>query len=284
MGVVGIAKNVHVEAWNQAKEVLPELELNEIIDNIGLVVRKEKTVKEVSKLFADRYKEPVEVYEKAFLNVLVQEGIKVIPDQKLNEVVGEEFANKIIEAGKQISENFKKYSKGELKVSELIENLKPQLTDIVFDVLDAHGYDKKQLVALQDAFMQANWLMVSEIAFTEVYKNTSWDAARFEVCAHKYCDLSEYGYGVSLMNDCKYGHAIHDGVISLTLLKCGTFPDPDADNLLFSKSNKWWRRPNVFSKKNCNMCIRRCRNGKSKCISSGKCSNAGSTHDRNARS
>lgn len=61
------------------------------------------------------------------------------------------------------------------------------------------------------------------------HKNTSWDAARFEVCAHKYCDLSEYGYGVSLMNDCKYGHAIHDGVMSLTLLKCGTFPDPDAD-------------------------------------------------------
>ena len=61
------------------------------------------------------------------------------------------------------------------------------------------------------------------------HKNTSWDAARFEVCAHKYCDLSEYGYGVSLLNDCKYGHAIHDGVMSLTMLKCGTFPDPDAD-------------------------------------------------------
>ncbi|MCH5171010.1 MAG: alpha-mannosidase [Oscillospiraceae bacterium] len=61
------------------------------------------------------------------------------------------------------------------------------------------------------------------------HKNTSWDAARFEVCAHKYCDLSEYGYGVSLLNDCKYGHAIHDGVMTLTLLKCGTFPDPMAD-------------------------------------------------------
>lgn len=61
------------------------------------------------------------------------------------------------------------------------------------------------------------------------HKNTSWDAARFEVCAHKYCDLSEYGYGVSLLNDCKYGHAIYDGVMSLTLIKCGTFPDPEAD-------------------------------------------------------
>ena len=61
------------------------------------------------------------------------------------------------------------------------------------------------------------------------HKNTSWDAARFEVCAHKYCDLSEYGYGVSLLNDCKYGHAVHNGVMSLTLIKSGTFPDPNAD-------------------------------------------------------
>ena len=48
-------------------------------------------------------------------------------------------------------------------------------------------------------------------------------------CAHKYADLSEYGYGVSLLNDCKYGYDIHDGVMRLTLLKCATYPNPDAD-------------------------------------------------------
>lgn len=61
------------------------------------------------------------------------------------------------------------------------------------------------------------------------HENTSWDAAKFEVCAHKYADLSEYGYGVSLLNDCKYGYDIHDGVMRLTLLKCATYPNPDAD-------------------------------------------------------
>lgn len=59
--------------------------------------------------------------------------------------------------------------------------------------------------------------------------NTSWDAAKFEVCAHKYCDLSEYDYGVALLNDCKYGHDIHDGIIRLTLLKSATYPNPSAD-------------------------------------------------------
>ncbi len=61
------------------------------------------------------------------------------------------------------------------------------------------------------------------------HTNTSWDAAKFEVCAHKYCDLSEYGYGVAMLNDCKYGHDIHDGVMRLTLLKCATYPNVDAD-------------------------------------------------------
>ncbi|GHU79323.1 alpha-mannosidase [Clostridia bacterium] len=61
------------------------------------------------------------------------------------------------------------------------------------------------------------------------HTNTSWDAAQFEVCAQKFADLSEYGYGVSLLNDCKYGYDIHDGDIRLTLLKCATYPNVDAD-------------------------------------------------------
>ena len=43
--------------------------------------------------------------------------------------------------------------------------------------------------------------------------NTSWEQARFETVAHKWVDLSERGYGVSLMNDCKYGHDIKDNVM-----------------------------------------------------------------------
>ena len=59
--------------------------------------------------------------------------------------------------------------------------------------------------------------------------NTSWDIAQFEVCGHKWADLSEDGYGVSLMNDCKYGYDIKDGHMRLTLLRSGTVPNPAAD-------------------------------------------------------
>jgi len=61
------------------------------------------------------------------------------------------------------------------------------------------------------------------------HANTSWDVARFEVCAHKWADLSEPGYGVALLNDGKYGYDISDNVIRLSLLRASTWPDPEAD-------------------------------------------------------
>lgn len=63
----------------------------------------------------------------------------------------------------------------------------------------------------------------------DTHWNTSWDIAKFEVCAHKWADLSEDGYGVSLLNDCKYGYDIKEGRMRLTLLRCGTIPNPEAD-------------------------------------------------------
>ncbi len=61
------------------------------------------------------------------------------------------------------------------------------------------------------------------------HKNTSWDEARFEVCAHKWVDVSEADYGVSLLNDAKYGHDISEGLMRITLLKATCYPNPDAD-------------------------------------------------------
>ena len=62
--------------------------------------------------------------------------------------------------------------------------------------------------------------------------NTSWDYARFEVCAHKWADISEDNYGVSLLNDCKYGHDIKDSVMRLTLIKSAIKPNVDTDRVI----------------------------------------------------
>ena len=72
-----------------------------------------------------------------------------------------------------------------------------------------------------------------EIQFGHVERsthvNTSWDQARFEVCAHRWADLGEPGYGVALLNDCKYGYDIQGSVMRLSLLRAPTHPDPAAD-------------------------------------------------------
>lgn len=59
--------------------------------------------------------------------------------------------------------------------------------------------------------------------------NTSWDMARFEVVAHRWADLSDVNFGVALLNDSKYGHAVHGNVMRLSLLRSSTSPDPQAD-------------------------------------------------------
>lgn len=53
--------------------------------------------------------------------------------------------------------------------------------------------------------------------------------AKFEVCCHKWADLSEYGYGVSILNDSKYGFATCGNVMRLSLLRAPKAPDAHAD-------------------------------------------------------
>lgn len=61
------------------------------------------------------------------------------------------------------------------------------------------------------------------------HRNTSWDAARFEVSAHRFADLSEPGYGAALLNDGRYGHGARENTLGISLLRSPMYPDPFAD-------------------------------------------------------
>ncbi|GAA1365862.1 alpha-mannosidase [Streptomyces beijiangensis] len=81
----------------------------------------------------------------------------------------------------------------------------------------------------------------AEIQFGHVHRpthaNTSWDAARFEICAHRWLRVAEPGYGVAVLNDSTYGHDVtrtpHEGglgtTVRLTLLRAPHSPDPRTD-------------------------------------------------------
>ncbi|HET6293789.1 MAG TPA: glycoside hydrolase family 38 C-terminal domain-containing protein [Kribbella sp.] len=74
--------------------------------------------------------------------------------------------------------------------------------------------------------------------FRPTHQNTSWDAAKFEIAAHRWVHVGEPGYGVAVVNDSTYGHDINrtareDGgtttTIRTSLIRAPRFPDPHTD-------------------------------------------------------
>ncbi len=59
--------------------------------------------------------------------------------------------------------------------------------------------------------------------------NTLLDLAKYEVPGHKWVDLSEHGFGVALLTDCKYGFSTFGDTMRISLLRATSNPDPKAD-------------------------------------------------------
>lgn len=118
--------------------------------------------------------------------------------------------------------------------SELVQTvwLYSKLDRIDFET-EIDWYEQHQLLKVFFPINVHTNKAVYDIQFGNVgrttHQNTSWDSAKFEVCAHKWADVSDGNYGVSIMNDCKYGYSCIGSELSLTLLKCGTYPNTVAD-------------------------------------------------------
>lgn len=71
----------------------------------------------------------------------------------------------------------------------------------------------------------------TQFGFVErpTHTNTSWDAAKFEVCGHKWADLSEPNLGIAVLSDCKYGWTARGGMLMLSLLRSPKAPDAECD-------------------------------------------------------
>ncbi|KAI9306871.1 galactose mutarotase-like domain-containing protein [Cunninghamella echinulata] len=86
--------------------------------------------------------------------------------------------------------------------------------------------------------VEFNWDIISDFATYDIqygaikrptHFNTTLDSARFEVCGHKFADLSDANYGIALLNNCKYGYATHGKSQRLSLLRSPKNPDDHAD-------------------------------------------------------
>ncbi|HEY3549181.1 MAG TPA: glycoside hydrolase family 38 C-terminal domain-containing protein [Propionicimonas sp.] len=120
-------------------------------------------------------------------------------------------------------------------------SLRPEsaAVDLVFDI-DWHERQKLLKLAFPAAVHADRFAAETQFGhvFRPTHTNTSWDAARFEVCAHRWVHAGEPGFGVGVANDSTYGHDVRRirtprgdeaTVIRLSLLRAPTFPDPEAD-------------------------------------------------------
>lgn len=78
------------------------------------------------------------------------------------------------------------------------------------------------------------------------YANNSYEKAMFEVCAHKWADLSQGDMGMSIINDCKYGYDIDKNTMRITLMRAPILPDATADKGIssfrygiYAHENRW---------------------------------------------
>ena len=56
--------------------------------------------------------------------------------------------------------------------------------------------------------------------------STTWDAAKFEVCAHRYVDVAEPDFGVAVLNNGRYGHGLFGGAVRVSLARAAKYPGP----------------------------------------------------------
>ncbi|CAI2163478.1 3771_t:CDS:10 [Funneliformis geosporum] len=186
------------------------------------------------------------------VEVPVCEGVDKLPQVSVDEKTGFILVNDVVGIGAQgidlgIPTNFsphgmgreaelgtvKIFETGPLKASLLLES-KITATSTLRQVISLSAVSSRI-----DFDTTVNWdenrqfLATYETQFGFIQRpthyNTTWDSAKFEVCGHKFADLSEYGYGVALLNDCKYGYAVHGNVMRLSLLRSPKAPDAHCD-------------------------------------------------------
>ena len=78
------------------------------------------------------------------------------------------------------------------------------------------------------------------------HRNTHQDMARFEVCGHRFADLSEGDYGAAVLSDSKYGWDVYGGCLGLSLIKSAIAPDKNADQGLHEFTYSLYPHPGTF--------------------------------------
>ena len=123
----------------------------------------------------------------------------------------------------------KNINKSLVKQNVIIYN---ELDRIDFDTFINWNEQEKLLKVGFDVDVKAQ-KFTRDIAYATIessnYRHNPYDKAKFEVSAHNFIDMSEDNYGVTILNDCKYGYEVDKQRMIITLLKAPMNPDPKSD-------------------------------------------------------
>ena len=106
-------------------------------------------------------------------------------------------------------------------------------SDLVRFVLDADWWEDHTMMKVAFPVSVHDSVATYEIPYGTITRSTgmqnSWDSAKVEVSAQRWADLSQDDFGVSLLNNSKYGYDIKGNILRLSMLRSPKWPDPTAD-------------------------------------------------------
>lgn len=134
-----------------------------------------------------------------------------------------------VDAGFAVRENIYKYNKSSITQKVILTAGKPVVDFVtIVDWQETHRMlraDFRPSVFAKE--------VTCEIQMGNLKRSTGdqtkHEKAQFEICAHKWIDLSEGGFGLSVLSEAKYGWRVKEGLISMNLLRSPMYPAADAD-------------------------------------------------------
>lgn len=237
--VFSAAKQGNAVAMEKARAKLPKLEVNELISTVMSVwnakENRQEAALKAAKQLARKYQKPMEVYLNAFAVFTIKKGLQNFKYQDIPKLGTEEFAQKIVDAAKNVEKAVADYCHGNLKEEDFIICLgQTGVLEVRDDFLQAAGLapddvkEKVQAVFGGEA-LGAGVLMVSFCASAAAYKQLKEalqdasimreDRLRMEEeCARSIAQMREYRESMNAtVSDYLYIHAetFNEGIAAM---------------------------------------------------------------------
>ncbi len=161
----------HQKGIKEAKSVMPEADVAELIQLIVDVVKGQLKPLDAAIILAKKYEKPVSVYLDVLAKFTIEETLKHTKWEPIQKLGNEEFASNMMNAAKKAAKVVNDYVCDEISEEELFSQLgNINLDEIISDVLAAFEIDQEKVNEIIERIVQTGWISLSYYALTEAYQ------------------------------------------------------------------------------------------------------------------